>query len=394
MKKLFTLLSLLPVVSLSFGQAITITAADAPMPTAPYDLYEFNTGAIANPSVATAATWNYTSYIGTPTTLNYAPETDAFFTGAGSDVQLIAETKHLNASMLYFYDAKIDFNTTGVHENGIDIPEQLYDISALTGDAGDSLNIPAQRYIMSSPKKIFIYPMTANTAWSSDTRRYTNFSLTIASAGLMNAPSQHVWHTHRKDTIVGWGKMRVYTAGGPSIAYDVLMDKTGEYNIDSFFIGGSPAPAALLSGFGITQGQQNETYYKYFFLRKGDFLYLASIVYNGDLTYTNPSTLYINKNATTATGVDDVAGSQYTTVLFPNPATGNEINLMISGASVAAEQYYITDMLGRIVQTGAVQLKQGILNVPFNNNLPEGQYAITVTGNGTTIASEQFSIAK
>jgi hypothetical protein len=394
MKKLFTLLLSLPIATFTFGQAITITAADMPIPTATSNLTTVTVGTIANPTVSTAATWDYSTHTGVPLSLAYLPETDAFFTSAGSDVHLNGQEKYLNSTMVYYYDAKIDFSSTGVYENGVDIPQQLYDISAMTGNAGDSLNIPAQRYIMDIPKKIIGFPMTANTSWSSVSRRYANFTLTLSAAGLVNAPSQHVYYTHRKDSIVGWGKMRVYTAAGPSIAYDVLMDKTYEYNIDSFFIGGAPAPAAILTGFGITQGQQNELFYKYLFFRKTSFMYLASFVYGTDNTYTNIYQFHYNNSVTTATSVNDIANNSYSTVIFPNPANGTDINFMITGRDLSVDKYCIIDLLGRVVKSGIADLKQNILHIPLNNELSAGKYILIVSNKGQKIASEEFCITQ
>jgi hypothetical protein len=394
MKKIYTLFSCVAFSAISFGQAITITAADIPVPSASFDLYRC-TGAIPNPTIATSGNWDYSTQTGPNSILNYPPVTDPFFTAAGADVFLSDQKKYFNATMVYFYDVTLDFNATGAHENGIDIKAQPYDISSLTGTSGDSLNIPAQRYIIPTPLTIYRTPMTANSSWYTISRRVTNFSLTLGAAGLDHAPSQHVYYSHRKDTIVGWGKARVYTAAGPSIAYDVLMAKSFEYNIDSFFIGGAPAPAAILSGFGITQGQQNESSYRYRFLRKGSFMYLANFDYGTDNTYSTLNTLFVVQNdVATATGINDIAGNKYTTILFPNPSTGHEVNLMMAGAKLNDGKYCVTDMLGRIIQTGAANLINDALHITFNHNLPAGSYMLTISDNGTQVASESFTVAR
>jgi hypothetical protein len=103
--------------------------------------------------------------------------------------------------------------------------------------------------------------------------------------------------------------------------------------------------------------------------------------------------MFVNKAATPA-GVNDVAGSRYTTVLFPNPAVGNEINMLISGANLHADSYHITDMLGRVVQSGAANMQHDVVHIPFDNALPKGQYTLTVNGAGAKIASENFNITR
>jgi len=391
MKKIFTLFALLPLMPAAFGQ-ITITVADAPMPTAPTEFYSMIGGTIASPTVGNNLSWDYTSYSGPVVTLDYAVETDAFFTSAGCDRGLAGQDKHLNANLVYYYTPKYDFNSSGIYEKGIDIAEQLYDISAFTGTAGDSFNVDAQRYILPTPSIIREYPITLGSSWSSVSRRTTDFRLTLAAAGMTNAPCTHVYYAHRSDTIVGWGKMKVYTASGPSAEYNVLMDKITDYMVDSFYVGGAPAPTALLSGFGLSQGQQTDPANRYMFLMKGTFAYLASIVYYGDMTFTNVGAININKSEL-PTSVSSVQGGTYSTVLFPNPANGNEVKLMINGP-VKADSYSITDMQGRVVEQGSADMRQNILHVSYSAGLPAGQYMLTVNSGNSRIASETFTVVR
>ncbi|MBX2905222.1 MAG: T9SS type A sorting domain-containing protein [Taibaiella sp.] len=389
MKRIFTLLSFIAGAQFASGQAITINAADVSLAPATFTLYDVSTGAITSPSIATAATWDYSTYSGPFTSTSYAAETDPLFTAAGSDLQTTGLRKHLNSTMVYYFTSKLDGNATGVYENGIDMYEQLYDISAVTGTMGDSLNIPAQKYVLPTPKALLSFPMSANSEWHTSSRRVTSFKLTVASAGLTNAPCEHAYVDYRKDTIVGWGKMKVHTATGASAPIDVLMDKCTEYSTDSFYIGGSPAPASLLTPFGMAQGQLTDTRYRYVFQRKGSLMYLAAFIFS-DNTFTTATTLYMSTDLSTS-GINNMP-DQYTTVLFPNPSTGSDINLLISGGKLKADNYVVTDMLGRTVATGAPQSTQGALKMKFENKLPAGQYLLTVLGNGHTITTEQFSV--
>ncbi len=391
MKKIFTLFAMLPLMPAAFGQ-ITITVADAPVPTAVSEFYSRIGGIITSPTVGNNISWDYTSYSGPLVTLDYAVETDAFFTAAGCNRGLTGQDKHLNANLVYYYAPKYDFNSSGIYEKGIDIAEQLYDISIYTGSAGDSFKVDEQRHILSTPSIIREYPITLGSSWSSVSRRITNFKLTIADAGMSNTPCTHVYYAHRSDTVVGWGKMKVYTASGPSAEYDVLMDKITDYMVDSFYVGSSPAPAALLSGFGLSQGQKTDAANRYMFLIKGTFSYLASIVYYDDMTFTTVGAININKSDLPAS-VSSVEGGTYTTVLFPNPANGNEVNLMINGP-VKADSYSITDMQGRVVEQGSADMRQNILHVSYSAGLPAGQYMLTVNSGNSRIASETFTVVR
>lgn len=391
MKKIVTLLALLPAMPMAFGQ-ITLNATDCPLPTVAAELYSYTSGSITSPSAGSGATWDLSSYsTSSTTTLDYAVETNAFFTSAGCNRQLAPQQKHVNSALVYYYSPKFDFNSTGIYEKGIDIAEQLYDISAFSGGVADSFNVPAQHYLFTTPSIVREYPVTSGSHWSAVSRCAVDFNLTLAAAGLTNAPCQHVFYFHRADTVVGWGKMKVYTSSGPSMQYDVLMDKVTDYAVDSFYVGGSPAPPALLTAFSLSQGQQTDPSYRYVFLMKGTCLYLASYVFDADATFTTPSTLYMNKSELPS-GINEVTGGVYSTVLFPNPVGGSGINLAISGNAPVAETYQVTDMLGRTIQSGAADLKQGVLHISFASQLAQGQYTLSVKAGSNTIATEQFTV--
>lgn len=395
MKKIFILLVLLPVASTVFGQ-ITINAADMPVPSASYNLRDISTSAAANPTVGSSAAWDYSAYAGTATTNAYTTETDTFFTSAGVDVYY-AGFKSLISGLGYNYFAEIDFNASNVKESGIDILPQGYSLTAMTGGASDSLTIPAQKTILTTGREIVRFPFTSGTNWSSVSHRATTFYLTVAGAFLSHAPAEHRYDVHKTDTIVGWGKMRVYTTSGPSIQYDVLMDKSAQYAVDSFYLSGAPASPTVLSFFGVHQGQVTDSSYRYNFYRKTSFNYLLTFNYGNDATYTTPSAKYMHSdNITPANvGVNEVNDVAFSTVLFPNPANSNEVNLLINGKDVTGGQYFVTDMSGKTIQAGAIEMKAGALHVTLGDNVANGNYFLSVTNsNNVKVVTEQFTIAQ
>ena len=396
MKKIFTILGICAIAPQVYGQAITITAADMPTPTMGYSILDLSTTAAPSPTVGTSAAWDYSTYMGTPTLNPYTAESDTFFTHAGVDVN-VEELKQFNSAVGYNYFSEIDFNASNVKETGIKILYQAYSLSAYTGSTSDSLVIPAQEYMLSSARVIVNFPFTANSAWHSQSQRVTNFTLTVAALSLSHTAAQHRYVTYRNDTIIGWGKMKVYTAAGPSLPYDVLMDKISQYSVDSFYLAGSPASATLLAGFGISQGQNSDTAYRYNFYRKGSYDYLASFYYGTDYTYTTPANKYVDTENLKPynVGVAEVGNGTFTTVIFPNPSNGSEINLMINGNNATAEKYFITDMTGKTIQEGPTEMRQGAIHVALNNQPAAGNYLITVTDGGNNkIATEQFVIAR
>lgn len=395
MKRIFTILAFMPLATTVFGQAITINSTDVPVPTGSYNMVNFTATSAAAPTIGSSGTWDYSAYTGSAFTSFFATETDTFFTNRGIDVYTPG-FKSLVPSFGYDTYWELDFNTANVKETGVEIEAQAYDLSSFGGASTDSIIFPAQKAIVPNPKVSLKFPFTANSAWSNITRKVTDFKLTVGAFSLSNTPGQHVYYTHRKDTIIGWGKVRVYTATGRSIPYDVLVDRVSQYNVDSFYLNGSPAPAALLSAFTMTQDQKTDSAYSYLFLRKSSFMYLLAFSYGSDATFTTPRGKFFNTDNITpaSVGVDEAAKASFSTVVFPNPATGSEVNMLIIGNDIPVEGYSITDLMGRVVLSGKATNQQ-TLHIPLNGGLANGRYVITVMGNNQHIlATEQFEIAK
>ncbi len=378
MKKFCTFFFAMGISIVSFSQAITINAGDVPLP-APIvnfdNLYGTNAG---NPIAGNDQQWNYSPYFGdTLTTALFVPETDPFFTSNGVQIHIMT-FKGLTSTLGYFLNSEISFLPSGVYEVGLNIDAAAFSLLAFTGNTLDSMIIPAQKQIFASDKTIMEFPFTIGSGWHSSTRRFADFNLTVSAFGLNHTPGQHVYTTVRSDTIVGWGKMRVHTSSGPSIEYDVLMDKVHEYNVDSFYLGGAPASPFLLGAFGVAQGQHtNETYF-YRFNRKGNgsYPYLAGFFYGADASYTTLTDAFINMSDLT-TGSKDLPNVDFSTLVFPNPTNSGEINIKIFGREINATDYAVFDLPGRNVQQGKVDNSSNdLITLSLNDNIGNGTYVI------------------
>ncbi|MGB4850153.1 MAG: T9SS type A sorting domain-containing protein [Saprospiraceae bacterium] len=378
MKKFSTLLFVMLTSIIGFTQAITIDASDVPLPPAAILLDDIFATNPANPITGLDQTWNYSSYFGDSLiALTYPTETDPFFTSAGVDFHALA-FKGLTATLGYFLNSEIDFNSNGVFESGLSIDAAKFSLLAFTGSTLDSMIIPAQKQIFLSDKTIMKFPYTIGSGWHSMSRRFADFNLTVSAFGLNHTQGQHVYTTMRSDTIIGWGKMRVYTSGGPSIDYDVLMDKVHEYNVDSFYLGGAPASPFLLSAFGVSQGQHTNESYFYRFNRKGagSYPFIAQFSYGNNATYTTLNDARINLDNLT-TGINDLHGVDYSTLVFPNPTNSNEVNIKILGHDPAPTEYAVFDLLGMNVQQGKIDnASNDMITLSLNDNIGNGTYVI------------------
>jgi hypothetical protein len=393
-KKLLALLLGIATACSAFGQTpITITAGDMPVPTGPYNL-DIITGLVSNVTPETNGVWDYGTVFGnTPDLATFYPETIPFFTDAGVDAYRIL-FKNFNTNFGYEIYQEFDFNQDGIDDIAVDVVEQNNTLQPFTGNFSDSIFIPAQSKIVSVPRRIVEFPFTANSAWSSSSRRVTDMVLNVPAFGLNYAPVQHAYTWVRHDSIVGWGKMRVYTPNGPSIDYDVLMDRISEHTVDSFYLNGAPAPLALLTAFGVSQGQKTEETYRYNFYRKGSFGYLASFFYDTDATFTNVSAAFIGKDGLeTAPPSGVIENVSYATLLYPNPLAGSELNIKMMGGPFEPVSYEVFDALGSLVKEGRLDAKGGEFQVYFGEPLPNGNYYIQLKSKDSQmVATQAFEV--
>lgn len=389
MKKLLLLLAAMPVAALSYGQ-ITINSTDMPIPTGSYNIADMtNPSMPPSPIIGTSIMWDFGSFDGSAYTEDYLTETDTFFTNIGVDVNYFTGKTMVPGVFFYEMYDELDFNTSNVTNKGGYIAYQGFDISAGTGTPGDSVVIPEQKHRWTTPIQQIPFPLTNGTSWHTVSRCVTDFTLTLSPL-YNHTPSQHVYYVHQDDSVVGWGKMRVYATSGPSAWYDVLMDKIGYYTVDSFYMGGMPADATLLANFGMAQGQQTDSFFSYQFFRKGSYNYLAEFNYYNDGTYTEMGDAYYATDNIDPSSVGGSGSVAYSTILFPNPAAGSEVCLKTTG-KVDMASYTLTDMSGRVVNTGTAS---GTLLKADIAGLQSGIYIMNVFDKSSKrVAQEQFTVA-
>jgi len=390
MKKLFTLI-LLPLLSqVSYGQAITIASTDVPIP-GTFNCLDLSANPMSNPSLGPSQVWNYGTYTGTMFTNVYTTETSPVFTSVGVNVNY-PFSKTLTSGFVYYQNIELAFTPTGVNDMGTSVQAQGYDLSTFTGSSSDSLIFPGQQILASTPRVMFQYPFTMSSSWSSSSRRAVNFTLTVTASSLSHAPGQHVFYMYRKDTVEGWGQLTVYTPSGPSIPYDVLLTRVAEYSTDSFYLYGAPAPTALLTSFGVTQGQRTDENYWYQFYRKGSYNYLCSFAYGNDSTMSSPTGMYQNTDNLIPLGIADNEKPLFTTLAFPNPVHGDVLNIAIEGTTFTNVSYSVTDVAGRTIYSGSAPVNNNILHLHIAG-LPDGNYVAHIAS-GNASFSQKFTVAK
>ena len=320
--------------------------------------------------------------------LEWSPEQLPVFTDAGVDVYSNA-TQLLTGDVGYSTDLEFDFNPNGVDEVGIYVYAQAYGLQTYTGASTDSLKFPAQAILFDSPRRFLKFPATAGTAWSWSSRRVVDFNLTVGSAGLNNTPGQHIFTVSGSDEIAGWGQMRVNTLNGASAYYNVLIKKNMQQTVDSMFLGGQPAPAMLLSAFGMTQGQVSAVRNRYVVFREGYSTPLALINY-ANSTFSTPTSIFFDADNHQYTGVDEseiVSGL----ILYPNPVSGGVLNVVMLGQWAGTVNYEIVDLQGRLVKSGSANNFGGPMAIA-TDGLTTGNYLLKLIGHDGQTMQERFSV--
>lgn len=231
---------------------ITLTQSNVPRSSSYLDIRHKDISGINVPAQGANMTYNYTSLSGSSVdTIPYKPATRNGFT---SFTRFNYGSSNLNNIPLYSeYYSRLD--ASGLARVGSYKLEQKVALGTITGNNSDTLKFPGNASIFSQPAYEIQFPATYGDHWSSDYVYTTNFQLTVSAFGLSNTPGYQKEDVHQEDSIVGWGQLTIPTAGGSSVPYDVLLIKQSRVYSDSIFLGGAPAPAALINAFGLTQGQ-------------------------------------------------------------------------------------------------------------------------------------------
>lgn len=391
MKKKFTFLILLLVSGYAYSQtAITIGASDMPIPGNTFH-YDNLIKVITPPAISQNGTWDYGTNTGNDlSTYDYYPEMDTLFSNQGVDVYGIG-FKSLTPTLGYNVYYEFDFNANAVEDKMMYVDQQAYGLGAISGNSKDSLKIPLQAWYWGNPRTMVKFPFTNKDSWSSVSYRKMNFTLNVAAAGLNNAPGNHVYYLFKKDTIVGYGKMRLYTDKGPSVYYDVLIDKISQFSVDSFYLNGAPAPALILGAFGISQNQITDVNNRYNFYRKGTYSYLMSVAFGAE-NFNTPVNIFTNTDGLITTSTTNPE-TTFSTVLYPNPVNTLQVHMLVKGKDVSQSTYIISDMIGRVVQKGATNYQNGLINFDLDPTLLNGQYIINILdGSNKPIITEQFML--
>lgn len=364
-KYLFLLLLLLPWI----GRAqITLNAADFVAPYTGADTLKATTISSVFPAMwpFAGAAWDMTvTTDSAPDIIMYRVPT-SFGDYADSSLPLDFGS-FLPTNRSVFSLNSVSFRRTGYHQ--IDYREGLLPITAVSTD---TLYIPEQLSLHSTPITMLQFPATYGSTWSSSAVTNLNFEMTVGSLSMFHTPCVKRTYLSRRDSVRGWGSMRVRNAAGtPSDFIDVLQVNSTEITVDSFFIDGATSHPALLIA-GMAQGQTDTNYTQYYY-RKGELRPLATVAHkNGQ--YTQPERAWIHRQRLT-TDVPEVHKALPVTV-YPNPASSFvTIGLTAySGAAICV----ISNVSGNTLSRQSIVFKDGTATLTLPANICTGAYQMQI----------------
>lgn len=363
------------------------TAYDKPM----------NTVGVARPTFGNNQVWDYTNLrdsidrfvgyvsfaantLGTPP----APFANATFYASG-----FGGISGPISFPVAFY-RKLD--NAGLYEMGYAHNQYKFPIGTVTGSATDTLEFLAalKQYTRYYEK----FPITANSAWNFNYRDTSHFRLTVAGFGLNQVPGYRVSTMNQKDTIVGWGTLRMRNpSGGNPLNFAVLLRQRDRRDVDSFFLSGAPAPAVLLQAFGLQQGSTTQYYTLLDFLGVGyKRPFLSFYVSNNHIAYIDRAvlpTLGLTVNNA------EVQTQDIAVKTFPNPATEG-VFFEFDKSTAADWNIMIYNTAGQIVTMQPVSASVGATSVKvlLPENLAVGNYFYNVIDENSLIRAKGQFIKK
>jgi hypothetical protein len=267
-----------------------------------------------------------------------------------------------------------------------------FPLEFLTGNTADSLTFPASSRKLSTINYFYKFPMTDKTAWASTNKINTNFLLKVGAFGLDNVPGQQVQTVTNKDSVIGWGTLKLRSpAYGTVLNFNVLLQRKTTTTIDSFFLGGQPAPTPILDAFGLTQGERDTAISLYFVGIDFKAAHLAMEVDNQMTSITDmyrgilPNLGLVSKNK-------EITDVSVKSKVFPNPTTEG-VSFEFDKKTGGDWNILIYNTVGQITGLHRVSAPQGAatLTVNLDKTLPNGTYFYNIVDENSLIrANGQF----
>lgn len=367
---------------------VTITQADFPRPAGFADVQiEAIINGVVLPTEGANQTWDYSTLI-----TNSVNVTD-YFDATSSTT--FAGALNYNSDALTFQGMVIPsynyrgIDATGWYDVGRTNTDITYPLTAVTLSSADSLRFVGGDYPYEGRVNYLEFPVTYPNQWTSTFKENVPFELSVAAFGLNKTPGVRVNKTTHVREVVGFGTLVTPLNDTSSTApMDVLLIKVVATRADSFFLGGAPAPAALITAFQVVQGGTTTSTY-YLFYKPGFGYPIMNI---GVSSTGQPESVSYRRGAAGAVSIKNVALTPVRA--FPNPITSGGMLTLQAESTSDFEIIQFMDMNGRIIETKAITANSdNQIQVQIPSNLSNGLYFYTIQKkDGSLIGNGKFLV--
>ena len=343
------------------------------------------------PQHGTGITYDYSGAMSnTIDTIPYLPATRTGF----ENYTRFSYTVQNLASLPLFSEFYTHKTNAGVYRAGGYKLPQKFGRGAITGTATDTLAFPGNAGIFQEEEYLLKFPAAVGDNWQTTYTFPVNFNLTVTNFALNNVPGIFLQFIERTDSIVGSGNLIIPTANGASIPYPVILVKSQMSVMDSVFLGGAPAPAALLSAFGLTQGAafttQEYTFYSPNFEVPLMSLFMASN-WSTILKGTN-ATHYISEGVQTINTIEYAATE---TKVYPNPVKAGQQLFISLKTNPNITAYRLVGIDGRVWVNEMLASHQDKIAVQLPADMAQGMYLIqTMNKAGAVVSTSKVMITQ
>ena len=346
---------------------VTIDQSNFPRPAGFIDTFALDFSFQTLPSEGPDQFWDYSA-------LQREETRSVTYVDATDDTQLSGALSY-RESFLSFQGLPIPrvaydgIDESGYYQIGSAISEIGHSITPISGGANDTLRFLGEKTAFEGRIDYLQFPVTYEKKWTGSNIERINLELTVGAFGLNQTPGQLKREETQHREVVGHGKVVIPQANGtPSAPTPVLLIKVEETYVDSFFLGGAPAPAAILGAFGLTQGVSiNSSLTHYLFYRPGfgrPILSMAILEEEGLL-----SMVFRPEGAEMTTSIEEIRWSALKN--FPNPVKAGRTIVIRTKNPTPIGYFQLSDLSGRIVHKQSFEAptnRQFSIQIPATTN--------------------------
>ena len=321
------------------------------------------------PTEGMGQTWDYSSWVADHTS-NYP------YVDATSD-PVFVDALNYEAQNLIFAGMTIPtreyeaVDNNGWHLYGRGIDPVSYSLTAVSGGASDSLHFLDYSDLYSGRIDQIPFPATYQTQRTQSRQETIPFEITVAAFGLNKTPGFRRRTVSRNLNIVGSGTLVMPTSVGTASApFDVLLVKSNRTFVDSFFLGGTPAPATLLGALGLTQGSMSrDSFYNFYAPNFGTNI--LGMIDNGG---TGDILFYKTQAIDAVLAITDIEVTNPSSC-FPNPVQQQQTLTIQTNKNIGSANLTIVDVNGRVVfQKFLDNIQDTKYQWSLPNNIGQGIY--------------------